>query len=223
MDTLDLEYTSIVDFSAQPPIFGTKVLEDISKIDHNESREILLKLSKAEVKISKFAAACKARDTEIARLEKANNDLKSLLKNSDIEEITLQLQHMQFLNKALEQKFKESQIKVYNLEKAEKNEIKNLKFRIDELEKDNKYFEEANVNLKDQITMIEYEKSYLQSRNAILEKNIKQLEMAKEQAELEIVPMRNTRDRSSTSDLTQKSSLSSALKLFQEFPLGRNQ
>ena len=222
MDTLDLDYTSMVDFSTQPPIFGTRVLDEISKIDNNESREILLKLSKAEVKISKLAAACKARDSEIARLEKANSDLRNLLKSTDIEELSLQYQHMQYLNKALEQKFQESQIKIYNLEKSEKNEMRDLRFRVDELEKDNKYLEESSANLKDQLTMVEYEKSYLQSRNTVLEKKIKQMEVEKEQVEVEIRPKREAKGNSG-SDSSQKSSLSSALKLFQEFPLSRNQ
>lgn len=221
MDTLDLDYTSIVDFTSQPPIFGTKVLEDISKIDHNESREILLKLSTAEVKISKLAAACKARDQEIARLEKANTELKNLLKSTDIEELSLKFQHMQYLNKALEQKFQESQIKIYNLEKNEKKEGKELRFRVDELEKDNKYLEECVGNLKDQICMMDYEKNYLQSRSVGLERRVKQLEIEKEQVEIENKPKREAKG-SSGSDLSQKSSLSSALKLFQEFPLSRS-
>jgi chromosome segregation ATPase len=223
MDTLDLDYTSIVDFSAQAPIFGTRVLDEISKIDNNESREILLKLSKAEVKVSKLAAACKARDSEIARLEKVNADLKNLLKSTDIEEISLQLQHMQYLNKALEQKFQESQIKIYNLEKNEKKELKELKFKTDELEKDKKYLEDANLDLKDQISMLEYERNYLQSRNNTLEKRLKALETQVENEEFEPSPKKNVKERSSTSNSSLKSSLSSALKLFQEFPLSRNQ
>ena len=221
MDPLDLEYNSLGDYSAQAPIFGTKVLDDLSKIDNNESREILLKLSKAEVKISKLAALCKARDSEIARLEKLNNELKNIPKTGDIEEISLQLQHMQYLNKALEQKFQESQIKIYNLEKSEKKEIKELKCRIDELEKDKKYLEESQTNLKDQLTMAEYEKNYLQSRNATLEKRIKQMEIEKDLDEIDHEPKKH-KERSSNSDVSNRSSLSSALKLFSEFPLSRN-
>jgi hypothetical protein len=93
MDTLDLDFTNLADFSSQTQIFGPKVLDEISKIDNNESHDILLKLSNAKVKISKLAAACKARDMEIARLEKQNNELKTLLKSSNLEEINLRLQH----------------------------------------------------------------------------------------------------------------------------------
>lgn len=221
MDTLELDNTSLIDSSAQPAFFGTKVLEDLSKIDPNESREVVTKLSKAEVKISKLAAAVKARDSEIARLEKLNSDMQGLLKNSDIEELHLQLQHLQVLNKALEQKFQESQIRIYNLEKSEKNELKELKFRVQELEKDKIYLEENLGNYKDQAMMAEYEKSYLQSRNTMLEKRIKQLEIEKESPVLEISPKKIVRERSNP-ELPQKSSLSSALKLFQEFPLARN-
>ena len=222
MDTLDLEYTSMIDFSAQAPIFGTRVLDEISKIDNNESREILLKLSKAEVKFSKLAAACKARDSEITRLEKINNDLKNLLKSTDTEDLSLKLQHMQFLNRALEQKFQESQIKIYNLEKNEKKELNNLRFRAGELEKDNKYLDETSKNLKDQLIIIDSEKNYLQSRNAALEKKIKQLEVEKEKAELDIPPQQVTKGKNAEPEIPQKSSLASALKLFQEFPLSRS-
>ena len=222
MDTLDLENTSLIDTSLQPSIFGGKLLDDLSKIDPNESREVLQKLSKAEVKISKLTAACKARDSEIQKLEKLNNDMKNLLKNSDIEDLNLQVQHLTILNKALEQKFQEGQIRIYNLEKSEKREIKELKFQVEELEKDKKYFEESLNTYKDQATMAEYEKSYLQSRNLMLEKRVKQLETEKEKKEgfAEISPKKIVRERS-TPELSQKSSLSSALKLFSEFPLGR--
>lgn len=221
MDTLDLENTSLIDTSPQHSIFGGKVLDDLSKIEPNESREVLVKLSKAEVKISKLSAACKARDAEIQKLEKLNNDMKNLLKNSDIEELNLELQHLQFLNKALEQKFQESQIKLYTMEKSEKRELKELKFQVEELEKDKKYLEESLNTYKDQASMLEYEKSYLQSRNLMLEKRIKQLETEKEQlGSIEISPKKIVREKS-TPELSQKSSLSSALKLFQEFPLGR--
>jgi chromosome segregation ATPase len=221
MDTLDLENTSLIDTSLQPSIFGGKLLDDLSKIDPNESREVLQKLSKAEVKISKLTAACKARDSEIQKLEKLNNDMKNLLKNSDIEDLNLQLQHLTILNKALEQKFQEGQIKIYNLEKSEKREIKELKFQVEELEKDKKYFEENLNTYRDQATMAEYEKSYLQSRNLMLEKRIKQLESEKEkEGFVEISPKKIVREKS-TPELSQKSSLSSALKLFSEFPLGR--
>jgi hypothetical protein len=128
---------------------------------------------------------------------------------------------LQVLNKALEQKFQESQIRIYNLEKSEKNELKELKFRVQELEKDKIYLEENLGNYKDQAMMAEYEKSYLQSRNTMLEKRIKQLEIEKESPVLEISPKKIVRERSNP-ELPQKSSLSSALKLFQEFPLARN-
>ncbi|OMJ80269.1 hypothetical protein SteCoe_19527 [Stentor coeruleus] len=224
MDTLDLDYTSMVDFSVQGSIFGTKVLDEISKIDNNESREILIKLSKAEVKISKLAAACKARDTEIIRLEKANTELKNLLKSTDIEEISLQLQHMQYLNKALEQKFQEAQIRIYNMDKAEKKEIKEAKFKIYELEKDKNYLEECVQNLKDQMAMMEYEKCYLQSRNENLEKRIKYMENEKESCGvMEMSPRKEFKERPGSVEYPQKSSLSSALRLLQEFPLARGQ
>jgi chromosome segregation ATPase len=221
MDTLDLDNTSLIDSSPQPTFFGTKVLEDLSKIDPNESREVIIKLSKAEVKISKLSAALKSRDSEINRLEKLNSDMQNLLKNSDIEKVNLELQHLQFLNKALEQKFQESQIKIYNLEKSEKREMKELKFKVEELEKDKIYLEESLVNYKDQAMMAEFEKNYLVSRNEMLEKRIKQLENEKNSGIIEISPRKIVREKT-VSDAPQKSSLSSALKLFQEFPLGRN-
>jgi chromosome segregation ATPase len=220
MDTLDLDFTSLADFSTQPPIFGTKVLDEISKIDSNESHEVLLKLSKAEVKISKLAAACKARDNEIARLERQNSELKSLLKSSNLEELNLQLQHLVYLNKALEQKFQESQIKIYNQEKIEKKEMRELKFRIEELAKDKAYLEDTVANLKDQLNMAEIEKNYLTSRNANLEKRLKANEGEREILTETIV--RKEKERTNTGEPVPKSSLMSAMKLFQEFPLSRH-
>ncbi|OMJ88514.1 hypothetical protein SteCoe_9555 [Stentor coeruleus] len=220
MDTLDLDYSGMADFSVQGPMFNPPFLDEISKIESNESREILVKLSNAEVKLSKLAAACKARDAEISRLEKSNSDLKNLLKNTDIEELSLQLQHMQFLNKALEQKFQDSQIKIYNMEKAEKKELKDCKLKIDELEKDKKRLEENFQDVKDQLTMVEYEKNYLQSRNGALEKRLKILENYKDNsAGTELSPKKVVKGRKTSGEYQQNSSLSSALKLFQEFPL----
>ena len=62
----------------------------------------------------------------------------------------------------------------------------------------------------------------MQSRNAALEKKIKQLEVEKEKAELDIPPQQVTKGKNAEPEIPQKSSLASALKLFQEFPLSRS-
>lgn len=165
---ISLSPTDISESSIHENKYVPKSLEDIGDFNlpnkDYEIRELNLKLKRYEERVDELNSECQHKDTEIAKLESENEQLKQDLRLADfedIEDLKVQLEHTQFLYKALQDKYQASQVKLYTFEKKEKNDYSDLKIKSQEFERDKNWLHEQIDILKEQLAYVTSERDML--------------------------------------------------------------
>ncbi|CAG9311519.1 unnamed protein product [Blepharisma stoltei] len=176
MDFLSLPPTDISVSAIPTQICETKTTDELSCFDElpreQEIKDLLPRLERAEERVRQLSLECQKRDFQITQLEFENEEMREQIKkfqDEDIDDVRIQLEHLQFLYKALQDKFQESQMKIYAYEKKEKNEYNDIRIQIEEHAKNKDWMDQKIDILKEELSYATSEKEKLKEKLKVCE------------------------------------------------------